>query len=372
MTTKRPKWQIPLLGALLVAFVWGHSEAAEFNLKMQTAVSGTGSHAELLKRFANNVERMSGGEIKIEVLPSGAVVGAQEIADAVSKGLVDMGMAWTHYWTGKHPAAGLFSSPLSGAGTGLDQMGHLAWMMQGGGQELYNELYQEVIGLDVVAFQVAPDGPEALGWFKKPIETMDEFAKLKFRSPPGLPGQAYTELGVSVVGMPGNEIMPAAERGVIDAGEWINPSEDLDLGFHEIFPYYSLQGLHQAIDIGDILINGTVWRKMSPAQQAIIEVAAKASITEAMTYFIAKNGQALDVLVNEKGVVLFDAPKDYPPKFLAAANKVLEKHIEADPFFGKVVESMRDFADEVVPYRVETLKQSLFMGEAGLAVRGKQ
>lgn len=353
----------------LVAFAGSPALAQEkFRLKMQTAVPSTGPHATLLKRFADDLDRMSAGRLKVEVLPAGAVVGPLEIADAVSKGLVDMGFAWTHYWTGKHPASGLFSAPMSGAGTGLDQMGHLAWMMQGEGKELYRRLYQDVLKLNVVAFQVIPDGPEALGWFKKPITSLAEFRKIKFRTPPGLPGQVYTEMGVSVVSLPGPEIIPAAERGVIDAGEWINPASDLDMGFHEIFKYYSLQGLHQAIDVGDIVINRDVWRKLPDDLRAIVEVAAKAAIIESLTYFVAKNSKALDVLVNKHKVQLFTPPSDYPPAFLKAANTVLNGYMRKDPFFKEVVTSMRAFADTAVPYRVETLKQSLFMGEAGMQV----
>src|SRR3546814_1009626 len=98
---------------------------------------------------------------------------------------------------------------MSGAGTGLDQMGHLAWMQQGEGGELYKKLYQDVLKLNVVPFQVIPDGPEALGWFKRPIASLEDFRKMKFRTPPGLPGQVYTEMGVSVTGLPGPEIIPA-------------------------------------------------------------------------------------------------------------------------------------------------------------------
>jgi TRAP-type mannitol/chloroaromatic compound transport system substrate-binding protein len=260
---------------------------------------------------------------------------------------------------------------MSGAGTGLDQLGHLAWMMQGEGRALYDELYQKEIGVNVVAFQVIPDGPEALGWFKKPLATLDDFRQMKFRSPPGLPGEAYTEMGIPVVSMPGPEIVPAAERGVIDAGEWINPSADLSLGLYEVFKYYSLQGLHQAIDVADLVINREVWDGMAPDLQAIVEVAAKASVIEALTFFIQQNSLALTKLTTEHGVTLFTPPKDYPEEFLKAANKVLEKRMAEDAFFNKVVESMRGFANDAVPYRVETIKQSLFMGEAGLKVRKK-
>lgn len=341
----------------------------KFEMRMQTAVPAGSPHMQLLERFAANLEAMSGGRLKTQLLPDGAVVGAQQIADAVNKGLVEAGFAWTHYWTGKHPAAGLFSAPLSGAGTGLDQLGHLAWMMQGEGKDLYQKLYKEGIGLDVVAFQVIPDGPEALGWFKKPLQSLDDFRKLKFRSPPGLPGQAYTEMGVSVTSMPGSEILPAAERGVIDAGEWINPAADLDLGLYDVFKYYSLQGLHQAIDVGDIIINGNFYRSLPEDLQAIVRVAAQASVIESLTFFVARNSTALQKLLTEHGVTLFDVPADYPPEYLKAANNVLNNRAQENAFFAEVVTSMRGFAQDVVPYRVETLKQSLFMGQAGLKLR---
>lgn len=342
-----------------------------FHLKMQTAVPATGPHATLLKRFAEDIQRMSGGRLEVEILPAGAIVPPHQILDAVDAGLVDMGFAWTHYWTGKAPAAGLFSAPMSGAGTGLDQLGHIAWMMQGGGEKLYRKVYQDVIGANVMPFQVIADGPEALGWFKKPIKTMDQFREIIFRTPPGLPGQVYSEMGVSVVSLAGPEIIPAAERGVIDAGEWINPATDIDMGLYEIFPYYSLQGLHQAIDVGDIVINKDVWDKLPPDLQAMVEVAAQASILESMTYFVAANGKALHKLVAKHDVTLFEPPEEYPEQFLAAANRVLKGYAKDNPFFKKVVTDIRDFASTAVPYRIETLKQSLFMGEAGEKVTEK-
>lgn len=367
MKTRACGVAVLLAATMFIVSDWAQAETMK--LKMQTAVNAGAPHMTLLQRFADNVKRMSNDRLEIEILPAGAIVGPQQILDAVDKGLIPMGQAWTHYWTGKNAAAGLFSAPMSGAGTGLDQLGHLAWMMQGEGQALLTELYQKVIGANVVAFQVIPDGPEALGWFKKPLNTIEDFRKIKFRSPPGLPGEAYTEMGISVVSMPGPEILPAAERGVIDAGEWINPASDLSLGLHEVFKYYSLQGLHQAIDVSDIVINGDVWKKMSPDLQAIIEVAAKASVVESLTYFIQQNSLALTTLTTKHGVTLFTPPKEYPEQFLVAANNALEKRMQKDPFFNRVVGSMRTFSKDVVPYRVETIKQSLFMGEAGLKVR---
>ena len=367
MNIRKAAVTVSLAGSVLLAAGLAHAET--MTLKMQTAVNAGSPHMVLLERFADNIKRMSNGRLEIEILPASAIVGPQQILDAVDKGLIPMGQAWTHYWTGKNAAAGLFSAPMSGAGTGLDQMGHLAWMMQGEGQGLMTELYQKVIGANVVAFQVIPDGPEALGWFKKPLTSIEDFRKTKFRSPPGLPGEAYTEMGISVVSMPGPEILPAAERGVIDAGEWINPSADLSLGLHEVFKYYSLQGLHQAIDVSDVVINGDVWKGLSPDLQAIIEVAAKASIIESLTYFIQQNSLALTTLTTKHGVTLFSPPPEYPDQFLVAANNALEKRMAQDAFFDRVVTSMRDFSKDVVPYRVETIKQSLYMGEAGMKAR---
>lgn len=362
------KRKISLIGALsllIIAIPLVASSAPEvFKWKLQSAVPSGDPHMVLLNRFAANIEKMSGGRLKIEVLPSGAVVGAFEILDAVNKGVIDAGMWWTHYATGKHPAAGLFNAPTGGAGTGLDQMGLLAWHLQGEGRELYLEFYQKKLGMDVMAFLYAPDGPEAWGWFKKPAKSVEEFKKLRFRAPPGLPGEVYTEMGAKPVSMAGPEIMPAAERGVIDAGEWINPSTDLKMGFYDVFKYYCIQGLHQAIDIADIQINGERWRELPPEIKMMVEVASKASILEALTYFIAKNSEALKTLVEVHKVELFDAPADYPSEFIPAARRVLAKYEKKYPFFKKVMDSQRAFAAVAVPYRVQTLKQSLLLGEA--------
>ena len=318
---------------------------------------------ELLGRLSANIEAMSGGRLKIEMLPSGAVVGAFEIGDAVEKGVVDAGMWWVHYYTGKHPAAGLFNTATGSYGTGLDQMGLLSWHYEGEGQKLFQEFHRDVLGFDMIAFQYAPDGPEALGWFKEPIPTVEDFKKLRFRSPPGLPGEVYTAMGAKPVSMAGSEIIPAAERGVIDAGEWINPYTDIQMGFYDVFKYYCLQGLHQAIGIADIMVNGEKYRELPPDLQAIIEVAAKASVLEALTFFIAKNSESLTLLTTVHGVTLIDAPEGYGEEFTAAAEGVLAKYEAEYPFFKKVMDSQRAFAKDVVPYRVQTLRQSLTLGE---------
>lgn len=342
-----------LLGASVSADV---AAQQQFRWKLQSANPAGTPHIELLNKLAGDIDRMSGGRLKIEILPSGAIVAPFEILDGVNKGIVDAGQWWTHYATGKHPAGGLFSAPLGGAGSGLDQMNHLAWYLRGGGRDLYLEYYQKVLKRDVMGFLYAPDGPEAFGWVKKPPKTVAEFTKLRFRISSGLPSDVLKDMGGVPMNVAGAELIPSAERGLIDGVEWINPANDLKVGLQDVFKFYSLQGLHQAIGIADIIINGEKWRALPPDLKAIVETAMTASLLNAMLYFVDENARALNVLIKEKGVTMFDAPPDYAPAFIKSAKKVLARYEEKDPFFKKVLASQRKFATVVVPFTKETNK----------------
>ena len=282
-------------------------------MRIQTAVPSASIYFELLKKMADRIDRMSAGRVKMEILPDGAIVPAFEILDAVDKGIVEGGYAWTHYWSGKNPAAGLFSNPMAGAGVGLDQLSHVAWIFEGGGYDLYRKLYSDVLKVNVEPIFVQPMGPDPLGWFKTPINSAADFKKMKYRSPPGITGEIFKEMGVAAVALPGGEIVPAAQRGVIDAAEWIGPADDLNLGLHTVWKHYYLQGLHQSTDIGEILINKTVWDKLSPDLKEIIRTAAMASMTETYTYNVYRNAQAIVKLRNEHKVIIHDTPKDFFP-----------------------------------------------------------
>ena len=352
-----------LAAGAAVAAPLAQAQGTSHRWKLQSANPAGTPHMELLNKFAANVDKMSNGRLKIEVLTSGAIVNPNESLDAVNKGVLDAAQWWTHYATGKHPAGGLFSSPLGGSGSGLDQMGQLAWYMRGGGRDLYLEYYQKMLKSDVMPFLYAPDGPECFGWFKKPVTSVAEFTKLRFRISSGLPSDVLKDMGGIPVNLPGQELIPAAERGVIDGVEWINPANDIKVGLQDVFKFYSIQGLHQAIDIADVIINGAKWRALSPDLQQIVETALTASLFDALLYFAHENAKAL-VEIRKKGVKMFDAPADYAPAFIKSAKKVLAQLEAKDPFFKKVLDSQRAFANVVVPYTRETSKLSTLISGA--------
>ena len=347
-----------LIGAS--AFV---AQANAVTLKVQMAVNAKADEARILQEFADDVAMLTQGEVTIELLPAGAIVGVSDIIDAVDKGLVDGGFAWTHYWSGKHPAAMLFGSPVAGAGVGIDNIAFLSWFQYGGGQELYDRLWDEM-GVNVKGFMLQPVGPEALGWFKEPIASMDDFRKYRFRAPPGIPGQTYKDIGVASVAMGGGDILPALEKGTIDAAEWCCPKPDSVFGFQKVLKHYYLQGLHQVVVNADLYINGDVYGSMTDHQKKAIEVAANASLSRAMSYRIYENGKALKDLTDNHGVILHDTPADYFPAYMNAARATLEKNAAENPFFAEVWNSQRAFAEIAIPFWAGAQASNASLGKA--------
>lgn len=243
----------------------------------------------------------------------------------------------------------LFGSPVAGAGVGIDNIAFLSWFMYAGGKELYDRLWDEM-GMNVHGLMLQPVGPEALGWFKEPINSMADFRKLRFRTPPGIPGQTYKDIGVAAVAMGGGDILPALEKGTIDAAEWCCPKPDSVFGFYKVLKHYYLQGLHQVVVNADIYINGDVWRKLTPGQRKAMEVAADASLIRSLSYRIYENGKALKDLVENKGVILHDTPEDYFVEYMAAAKATLEKNAAENAFFKEVWDSQKAFAEIAVPF----------------------
>lgn len=318
-------------------------------IRVQSVIPTSADEITMLKDFASDVSALTDGTVTFEVLPAGAIVAVADTLDAVDKGLIEGGFAWTHYWSGKHPAATLFGSPSAGAGVGLDNFAWLSWFQYGGGQKLYDQLWKEM-NMNVKGIILQPVGPEALGWFKKPIKSMADFRKLRFRTPPGIPGQLYKDIGVASVAMGGGDILPALQKGVIDAAEWCCPKPDMTFGFHKALKHYYLQGLHQNVVNADLYINGDVWKKMTDRQRKAIEVAGNAALMKSLSYRILENGKALHELTTKHGVQLHDTPADYFTEYSAAAMKTFEKNSAENAFFKTVWESQKAFAELAIPF----------------------
>ena len=339
------------------------SASAETKIRVQSVLSDTADEVFMLKEFAKDVDELTGGSVKIEVLPAGAVVGPRDIMDAVDAGLVEAGFAWTHYWGGKHVAANLFGAPVAGAGVGMDNIAFLSWFQYGGGKELYDRLWGEM-GVNVKGFMLQPVGPEALGWFPKPIESMDDFRKMRFRAPPGMVGAAYADIGVPAVAMGGGDILPALEKGTIDAAEWCCPKPDSVFGFQKVLKHYYLQGLHQVVVNADMYLNLDVYNDLTDVEKKALEVAANASLSKAMSYRIYENGKALKDLTDNHGVILEDTPAEYFTEYMAAAQKALQTAADENEFFAEVWQSQKDFADIAVPFWAGAQASNASLGKA--------
>ena len=204
--------------------------------------------------FADKVNAMSGGRLKIEVLPAGAVVKPFDLIDAVSKGALDGGHAVLAYWYGKNSAMALWGS---GPAFGMDANMVLAWHAYGGGKALLEEIYRG-LNLNVVSFLYGPMPTQPLGWFKKPITKVEDFKGLKFRTV-GLSIELFTALGASVNSLPGGEIVAAMDRGLLDAAEFNNATSDRQLGFPEVAKVCMLQSFHQSAEQFEIIFNNAIF-----------------------------------------------------------------------------------------------------------------
>ena len=339
------------------------SALAEKTIRIQSVLPTTADEVVMLKAFGDDVASLTNGSLKIEVLPAGAVVGPRDIMDAVDAGLVEGGFAWTHYWGGKHVAANLFGAPVAGAGVGLDNIAFLSWFQFGGGKELYDRLWDEM-GVNVKGFMLQPVGPEALGWFPKPIASMDDFRKMRFRAPPGMVGAAYADVGVPAVAMGGGDILPALEKGTIDAAEWCCPKPDSVFGFQKVLKHYYLQGLHQVVVNADMYLNKDFYNDLTDIEKKALEVAANASLSKSMSYRIFENGKALKDLTDNHGVILEDTPADYFTEYMAAAKNALQAAADENEFFAEVWQSQKDFADIAVPFWAGAQASNANLGKA--------
>ncbi len=346
-------------GEVEVTPTQGSGEVLEFTVQTGVPASSV-YHAEIVQ-WGERLDVMSGGRLKAEVVPSGGVVGALEILDAVDGSVVPVGMAWSNYWTGKSDSAALFSNPPVGS-TGMDQMTSLAWMYDGGGLDLYERLYTDDIGVNVKPLPVCPMGPDPFGWFSEPITSVADVQGLKFRSPPGLPGLTFNELGFEAIAMGGGDIVPSAQSGIIEGAEWISPADDQALGLSDVWDNYYLQGLHQSTDIGELLFNMDWWDALPSDLEAIIVAATQATIVECQTLSITVNAQAV-ADYQAQGINIYSTPPEFYGEFIDAWNTVAAELESSDAFFKEVRDSQQAYADAVMPYRLTITELYQNIGE---------
>lgn len=297
--------------------------------------------------FVARVNDMAGGRLKIELLAAGSVAKAFEMQDAVIAGTLDGGHGVTAYWYGKHKAYSLFGTPPAW-GWRANQM--IGWMKYGGGQDLYNELVQNVLGLNLVGFLTGPMPTQPLGWFKKEVTSPDDLKGLKYRTV-GLSADLFKEMGAAVTIMGGGEIVPAMDRGLLDAAEFNNPSSDKLLGFADVSKDYMLQSYHQAAESFEIIFNKAKYDALAPELQAVIKYAAESASSDMSWKAMDRYASDLAAL-KEAGVRVYRTPDVVLQAQLAAWDKVITAQ-SAEPFFAKVVESQKAWVKRVVGTQFE-------------------
>jgi TRAP-type mannitol/chloroaromatic compound transport system substrate-binding protein len=290
---------------------------------------------EMAVDYATKVNDMSGGRLKLDVLAAGAVVPAFQMADAVHSGILDAGHGVCAYWYGKHKAYSLFGTPPS---FGWDAHGFLAWFYRGGGEALYKELVNDVLKLNLVGFLYFPMPTQPLGWFKKEVKTADDLKGIKYRTV-GLSADLFKELGAAVTIMPGGEIVPALDRGLLDAAEFNNPSSDILLGFPDVSKNYMVGSHHQQAEAFEVIFNKAKFDALAPELKAILRYAAFAATADQETLAYDRYSKDLEA-IKARGVNIVKTPDAVLSAQLAAWNKVLENQSK-EPFFAKVIESQK-------------------------------
>jgi TRAP-type mannitol/chloroaromatic compound transport system substrate-binding protein len=323
-------------GALATPMI---SSAQTVSFRFQSTWPSKDIFHEYALDFAKKVNDMAGSRLKIDVLPSGSVVPAFQLLDAVNKGTLDGGHGVLAYHYGKSNALALWGS---GPAFGMDPNMVLAWHYYGGGKALLEEIYKG-LNIDVVSFVYGPMPTQPLGWFKKPISKVDDLKGLKFRTV-GLAVDVFKELGTAVNPLPGGEIVPALDRGLIDAAEFNNASSDRLLGFPDVVKNCMLQSFHQSGEQFEILFNKGKYDALPAELKAVIDYAVQAASADMSWKAIQRNSQDYIELKTKDKVNFFKTPDAVLRAQLAAWDKVTAAKSAENPQFKKVMDSQRAFA----------------------------
>lgn len=299
--------------------------------------------------FAKKVNDMTGGELKIEVLPAGAVVPAFALLEAVSKGTLDGGHGVVAYHYGKSNALALWGS---GPGYGMDANMILAWHKYGGGKDLLAKIYKS-IGANVVSHLYGPMPTQPLGWFKKPVSRVEDMKGLKFRTV-GISIDLFNGMGAAVNALPGGEIVPAMDRGLLDAAEFNNASSDRVLGFPDVSKVCMLQSFHQVGEQFEVLFNSDKYNTLPKKLQAIIEGAAEAASADMSWKAIDRYSNDYMEMQSKHGVKFYKTPDSVLQKQLDIYDEVADKKAAADPLFKEIIDSQKAFAARATRWDLDT------------------
>ncbi len=318
-------------------------------LKMVTSwpknYPGLGTSAE---RFAQRLELASGGRFRVRVFAGGELVHPLKAHDAVQEGTAELYHSADYYYTGKHKAYSFFTA----VPFGLTPNETYAWLHFGGGQALWDEVGAE---FGIKHLSCGNTGPQAAGWFREPIESLDDLKGLKMRTP-GLGGEIFTALGATVVTLAGGEILPALEAGTIDAAEWVGPWNDLAFGLYRIAPNYYFPGYQEPSAVLSLGINRQFWDSLSESDQMLFQLCAWSETLVDMAEFDANNAAALRTLVNEHGVQVREFPDEVIVALGEAAREVLTDVAGSDDLTQRVHDSYMAFRSNTLGWdRVSSL-----------------
>jgi len=336
-------------GAGALAFPMIAKSQTVTNFRFQSTWPAKDIFHEYANDFAKKVNDMTGGELRIEVLPAGSVVPAFGLLDAVSKGTLDGGHGVVVYHYGKNPSLALWGS---GPSFGMDANMLLSWHKYGGGAALLEEVYKTV-GADVKSYVYGPMPTQPLGWFKKPITKIEDMKGMKFRTV-GISIDMFTAMGVSVNALPGGEIVPAMDRGLLDGAEFNNASSDRLLGFPDVAKICMLQSYHQNAEQFEILFNGAKYRALPAKLRAILDNTVEAASADMSWKAVDRYSKDYMEMQTQQGVKFFKTPDAVLRSQLRVFDEVVNKKAAENPLFKKIVESQRAFAARAVKWDLET------------------
>ncbi len=325
------------------------SSAGPISLRWQSTWPSKDIFHEFALDFAKKVSDISGGELRIEVLASGAVVPAFGLLDAVSKGTLDGGHGVVAYHYGKQAALALWGS---GPAYGMDANMVLGWHKYGGGKELLSKIYSS-IGANVVSFLYGPMPTQPLGWYKKPITKAEDFKGLKFRTV-GLSIDVFTGMGAAVNALPGGEIVPALDRGLLDGAEFNNASSDRLLGFPDVSKVCMLQSFHQSAEQFEVLFNKTKFDALPAKLKVIIENAVEAASADMSWKAYDRYSRDYDEMQQKQNVKFYKTPDALLQRQLVVYDQTVAKKSADNPLFKEVDASMRAFGGRVVRWDLDT------------------